>query len=614
MFPMRRLRVAAVLAYRDARATPGRCITILLSLAMGVAAMHAMQAVFSQLSGHAASNSRQWMAADAAVQLGQSLSPEEWNRARAISPGARLTLVTELPAMVVSSQTPDPVAVQLKAVDPAAYPFYGTLELKSGRALSSCLDSQSAVVSEELLNALQVRVGAVVRIREADFRIRDVIAGEPDRFAGPYSPAPRVIVSEAGLSRTGLLRYSDTAFYHLLYKIPPSENTQQICGRLEKLFPNSEIFDYTTPMPLVSIAADWIAPFVGILGALALAFATATVASMSYLRFLEKVDTIAVLKSLGARSGQVMQIFLLQILALAWIGSGLGVAGGWIILRVCGRIILNQIGIHLQTGAPWTGAAQSVLFGVAAALTAAGASLWAIRSIRPAILLRQDVGDRESLLQDAARQAWPGAAVAAVPAILLLWIGESWCTRALFAAAALIACLAVIACVWLLQHLISKLIRALPRRLPFALRHGLRNPGRYGRQTRGALLVLIPGIALVLMAGLGRRQISDRVIDALPHRRSKFVDVQRESVRSGPPSQHIEEAEGLDEEAGAHSHGPVGAGRRRWRYVRLPAPVSSKELDSTDVAGNVFRHTSGIDPGLIRKLVDSGFARHTRGA
>jgi putative ABC transport system permease protein len=481
--------------------------------------MHGMQLVVSELSKRATSNSRQWIAADVAVQLGQSLSPAEWKQAGSIASDLQLTMVTELPAMAVSSQVPDPVAVQVKAVDPAVYPFYGTLELKSGSTLKSSLDSGAAVVSPDLLDALQVRTGAMIRIGQADFRIADVIVGEPDRFAGPYTPAPRVIVSGAGLGRTGLLRFSDTAFRHLLYRIPHSENAGEICRRVETLFPNSEVIDYTTPMPLVSVTADWIAPFLSLVAVLALAFGAGAIAVISYLQLLQRLDIIAILKSLGAGSAQVIEIFLLRTLGLALAGSGLGLVGGWLIQRVCGSIVLRQMGIHLDSDVHLGVAAQSLLLGVLAAVAAASASLWAIRSVRPAIILRRDTGEKDLLIRDLGARTRPGLGVIGglvLPTVLLVSMGDSWLMRALVAASIAGAAVAILMGVRFAVRLCWSAGRRFSSGLSFALRHGLQNPRRYRAQTQGALLVLAGGVALILIAGLGRRQISDMVIDSLP--------------------------------------------------------------------------------------------------
>ncbi len=514
-----RLRLAAVLAFRDARGSPGSCVLTTLSLALAVAGMHGMQWVATQLSQHVASNNRQWIAADAAVELDHSLSPTEWKEARAIAPNVLLTLVTELPAMASSNQAPDPAAVQLKAVDPAVYPFYGALELKSGRTLRSCLDSGSAIVSQDLLDALQVRPGAMIRIREADFRIADVIAAEPDRFAGPYAPTPRAIVSTTGLDRTGLLRFSDSAFYHLLFRIQRSDNTVEICRRLEKLFQNAEVVDYTTPMPLAGVTADWIVPFLSVMAVLALALGAGAIATLSYLHLLQRLDTFAILKSLGGNSAQIVDIFLLQTLGLALIGSSLGVAGGWLAQPVGASIVLRQMGIHLEAGMQFGAAIQSFLLGVLAAVAAASTCLWAIRAVRPAAILRRDAGERDLLVRAIRNRVRPGLGVVAgliVPMVLLFWMGDAWRTRVLILACIAGAATAILISVHGAVAIGSRVGRFVLTKRFFPMRQGLANFHRYRRQTQGVLLVLVASVTLMLIAGLGRRQIADQIVDSLP--------------------------------------------------------------------------------------------------
>jgi putative ABC transport system permease protein len=488
-------------------------------VAIAVAGMFAMQLVALQLSEHAASNSRQWIAADVALDIDRPLSAGETERALHVVPHVRMTLVTELPALASSDQAPDPAPVQVKAVDPNVYPLYGSLDLKSGRPLKSCLDAQSAVISQSLLDALQERPDGIIRIREANFRIAGVIGTEPDRFAGPYSSAHRVILSDAGLDRTGLLRFSSAAFYRVLFQIPLSQNTAAICRRLEQLFPDGRVRDYTTPMPMISVTADWIVPFLRVAGILSLGFGTGAIAALSRVYLLQRWDIVAILKSLGATSRLLIDVFLFRTLGLSLLGSTVGLLAGWMIQRLEGRIVLQTMGIHLNSHVPAAVLTQCLLLGVYAASAAAGASIWAIRRVRPAIFTRRDAGEKDLLIQELGTRVHSGLGVLAglaLPAILLLWAGDAWRARTLIVAASTGAALAILLSVRAAVALCSRAARRLSSDFSFPIRHGLANAQRYGRQTRSALLVLTGAVAIVLIAGLGRRQIAELVIDSLP--------------------------------------------------------------------------------------------------
>src|SRR5205085_6782992 len=89
--------------------------------------------------------------------------------------GVRRTWITETVTMASSPATPDPLLISVKAVDPALYPFYGTVKLDPPRPLRDALDARSVVVSDDLLVRLKARTGDTLRIGGQDFRSAGVV-------------------------------------------------------------------------------------------------------------------------------------------------------------------------------------------------------------------------------------------------------------------------------------------------------------------------------------------------------------------------------------------------------------------------------------------------------
>ena len=81
----------------------------------------------------------------------------------------RHTWITETVTMASSAATPDPLLISVKAVDPTAYPFYGTVKLDPPRPLREALDAQAVVVSDDLLLRLNVRTGDIAPHRRPGF-------------------------------------------------------------------------------------------------------------------------------------------------------------------------------------------------------------------------------------------------------------------------------------------------------------------------------------------------------------------------------------------------------------------------------------------------------------
>ncbi len=93
--------------------------------------------------------------------------------------------------------------VSVKAVDPAVYPFYGAVTLDPPGDLRTVLDSQTAAVSDDLLIRLKAHAGGNLRLGGQEFRIAARLVSEPDRLTGSLNVGPRVMISRAGLERTG---------------------------------------------------------------------------------------------------------------------------------------------------------------------------------------------------------------------------------------------------------------------------------------------------------------------------------------------------------------------------------------------------------------------------
>jgi putative ABC transport system permease protein len=105
----------------------------------------------------------------------------------------------------------------------------------------------------------------------------------------------------------------------------------------------------------------------------------------------QRLDTIAIMKSLGARSSQIIKIYLLQTLFLGIVGGLIGVAGGIAVQLafpfVLGKLINVPPEFHFQLGAVLTGLGAGVLITLLFTLP----PLLDIRGVRPILILRRAV-------------------------------------------------------------------------------------------------------------------------------------------------------------------------------------------------------------------------------
>src|SRR5208282_3507477 len=113
------------------RSSRGKFFFVLLSVAIGVAALTGVRGFSSSFRSALLNRARSIMAADLSARMFQQPTPEEQKGLDAIAAtGVEITPVTELLSMASAAKTMDPLLISLKAVDPAMYPFYGSVDLE----------------------------------------------------------------------------------------------------------------------------------------------------------------------------------------------------------------------------------------------------------------------------------------------------------------------------------------------------------------------------------------------------------------------------------------------------------------------------------------------------
>ena len=115
---------AAKIASREMRSSRGKFLFVILSVAIGVAALTGVRGFSSSFRATLLERARSIMAADLAARMFQQPTPEEQKGMDALdADGVERTTVTEMLSMASSTTSLDPLLVSLKAVDPAKYPF-----------------------------------------------------------------------------------------------------------------------------------------------------------------------------------------------------------------------------------------------------------------------------------------------------------------------------------------------------------------------------------------------------------------------------------------------------------------------------------------------------------
>ena len=135
------------------------------------------------------------------------------------------------------------------------------------------------------------------------------------------------------------------------------------------------------------------------------------VAMAMHAHLQQKMDNIAVMKSLGATSRDIIGIYTIQTLMLGLVGGLAGVLVGRIVEQVFPLLIAKLFPMDIKTRLALGRRCKELRSGMLTTLLFTLPPLLAIRKIRPALILRRDMPDAQLPWRS---DGWPRRAPALV--------------------------------------------------------------------------------------------------------------------------------------------------------------------------------------------------------
>ncbi len=534
------LRTASKIGWRELRAAPAKFIFVILAVAVGVAALSGVKGFGYAFRGMLLHNAKQLIAADLQAQTWESLTPEQLSKIDAI--GARhgsLTEAIETISMAGSKRQRVPQMISVKSVDPGAYPFYGKLGLQPAQPLATLLNSSSsAVVTPELEMRLKVKPGDTIRLGGKEFIITGVMTSEPDRLASGFGPGMRALITHAGLERSGLVQFGSRAGQRFLFKLRPGTDLDSLKDQIKSIVHRVYLSDYREGSPAVGKALDNTTIFLSLVSLIALIVGSLGVAMAMYSHLQQHMDTIAVMKALGARASQIMKIYLLQTLWLGIAGGLLGVAIGALVQKSFPWLIERVFALLPQVPWDWSFSLQGMSLGVLATLLFTLPPLLSVRNVKPSLVFRRNMTDAA---QDSRRHwrekipSWIGSAFIFFGFYgIAVWLGGSWQMGYYFMGGLLASVLLLAGIASLLLFVMRRIVKAANRRLPTSFRHGFANLYRPGNHARSVLVALGIGVMFTLTTYLLQRTVLREVTSEGPGKQGNLflLDIRDSSALS----------------------------------------------------------------------------------
>ena len=284
--------------------------------------------------------------------------------------------------------------VEAKAVD-AAYPLYGTVALDRDMRLAEALAQitaprsggavplYGAVAEQGLLDRLALAPGAILAVGQIRVKVQAIVLNEPDRNAGGFPLAPRLMVSHEALKAAGLLRPGALVNYHYRLKLPSDARMQDVKalrGAAENAFPRAgwRVRDRSDASPSMRRFIERLGLFLTLVGLTALVVGGVGVGNAITAYLQSRRETIAIVKALGGSGRFIFRIYAVQIAALSLValvlGLGLGAAVPFGVQAVIGGLLPVKLALGFY--APPLLAASG--FGL---LAAAAFALWPLGQV-----------------------------------------------------------------------------------------------------------------------------------------------------------------------------------------------------------------------------------------
>jgi putative ABC transport system permease protein len=520
------------LAWRESRTARRRLLLYMSSISLGVAALVAIDSFSANIVQSVKDQSRSLMGGDVSFNSSKPFPPAVDSLFDSLSHhGFSFARLTTFPSMAVVPRNSGTRFAQVRGVTDN-YPFYGGVTTEPAGRWSLLTQGPNAIVDPSILTSLNARIGDTLKLGFGTFTIVATIKDVPGAAGIAEMLGPRIFIPAKYVAETQLLVFGSTADRTVLAKLPAGVDPDKFVKPFKKRLDDQQVRTRTVTQTEMSTqdAIENLTDFIAIVGLVALLLGGIGVASGVRAFVARKIDTVAVLRCLGASSGQVMTIYVVQAAAMGLLGAAAGAALGVAIQFLLPQALTGFLPIDVKVMLVPTAVLTGLGVGGWIALIFALRPLLALRNVSPLQTLRRDTD------ADVLRMRWTDAPRIAVNAALVLSVlgialSRAQTTRQAFAisAATGAAILALAVSAGFLSWAARKGLRT---RWPYVFRQGVANLYRPGNQTRAVTLALGFGAFLVSTLYLVQSNLLRRFTTAATEARGNvvFFDVQQDQA------------------------------------------------------------------------------------
>ncbi|MBE7183933.1 MAG: ABC transporter permease [Methylobacterium mesophilicum] len=539
--PVSQARLAVRFALREMRGGLSGFWIFIACIALGVAAIGGVNSVARAIQAGVAAEGQTLLGADMRFELAQRTATQaEQGFLQGLGTVAESA---NMRAMARTDSESDQTLVQMKAVDPALYPLFGTIGTTPSTPLPDLLAERNglwgAAAPQLLFDRLGLKLGDRLRVGGAVVELRARLDSEPDALSDGFAFAPRLLTSLGALNASGLVQPGSLLehVYKLRMNEEPTEAAIEAArARAAAEYPQAgwSIRTRFNAAPAISANVERFGQFLTLVGLTALVVGGVGVANAVRAYLDSKRAVIATFKSLGASGGFVFGLYLFQILLVAAIGIAAGLAVGALMPFAASAALRSVLPLPAEVGFYPGALGLAVLFGFIVTLVFALLPLGRARDVPATALFRE---------QGFEAQGWPrwpyalaaGALAVALGALAIFSAGERRIALT-FVGAMLFSFLVLRGVGWLVQAI----ARRAPHSRSTALRLAVGNIHRPGALTPSVVLSLGLGLTLLVTLALIDGNLRNQIANNLPADAPDFFFVDIQSTEADAFQSYVE--------------------------------------------------------------------------
>ncbi len=330
-FKMRALRFALRNLWRDLKS--GEMSVLLLALTVAVLSLTAVGFFTSRIGQGVRAQAAEVLAADLRIESSSPLPARYFTQGRTL--GLATAQVESFPTAIFNGEKSQLAAVHAVT---SSYPLRGKLRIADSpfgvaRSTDHIPKPGTVWLDARIVAQLELSMGNAVRIGATTLRLTQVLDYRPDQGTGFVNLAPAALLNEADIAATQLIAPGSRVTYSALFAGTP----QSVAALHDYLVLNKaageRLREVEESSRQLNSAIDRASRFLNLANLASVLLAAVAVAMGARRYAARHIETVALMKCMGAAQGLVLSISLIELSVLAIFavlaGAALGYLGQW---------------------------------------------------------------------------------------------------------------------------------------------------------------------------------------------------------------------------------------------------------------------------------------------